>query len=313
MAYQRNDLDEARHHASEGIARCRQFVYTQALATGLSTLARVHQAEADPAGARDAISEAERIGPGADVVDLLNPVPARRAQLLLARGDVDAAAEWAAERGLTADDEPSHPREPAYLVLARILLAQSRPGDALRPLERLRAAAIADGRLGRLIEIEALRALALTATGDETGALSAMADAVALAAPEGHIRVFVDEGRSMATLLGRLVATPETELMVDGGVPVVYLGRLAQAFDEDVAGALPSKAATLQGLVVPLTDRELEVLRLIATGRQNKQIAAELYVSLNTVKKHGTHIFDKLGVTNRTAATDRARQLGLLS
>lgn len=313
VAYQRNDLDEARRHACEGIARCRQFVYSQALATGLSTLARIHQAEADPAGARDAISEAIQVGPSADVVDLLNPVPSRRARLLLAQGDVNAAAEWATERGLAADDEPSHQREPAYLTLVRILLAQSRPDDALRPLEPLRAAAIADGRIGSLIEIEALRALALTATGDQDNAMNAIAHAVTLAAPERHVRVFVDEGQPMAALLSQLIATPSTQSIVADGVPLGYLGRLAQAIEHDASETVPSGTAHLQGLVVPLTGRELEVLQLIATGQQNKQIAAELYVSLNTVKKHVTHIFEKLGVTNRTAATDRARQLNLLT
>ena len=313
VAYQRNDLDEARRHACEGIARCRQFVYTQALATGLSTLARIHQAENDSTAARDAISKAMQVGPSADVIDLLNPVPSRRAQLLLAQGDVDDAARWASERGLTADDQPSHPHEPAYLMLARILLAQSRPDDALRPLEPLRDAAIADGRIGSLIEIEALRALALTTTGDQEDAMNALAHAVALAAPQRHVRVFVDEGQPMAALLGQLIATPATESIVADGVPLGYLGHLARAFEHGAGDGMPSGIARRQGLVVPLTDRELEVLQLIATGQQNKQIAAELYVSLNTVKKHVTHIFEKLGVTNRTAATDRARQLDLLT
>ena len=313
VAYQRGDLDAARYHASEGIARCRQFVYTQALATGLSTLAWIRHAEGDPAGAQDAISEAMRVGPSADVADLLNPVPAHQAKLLLAQGDVPAAAEWTAERGLGADDQPSHPHEPAYLVLARILLVRDRPDDALKPLERIRAAATADGRLGSLVEVEALRALALAATDDGTGALGALAHAVALAAAQQHIRVFVDEGQPMAALLGELVATPSTESMVAGGVPVGYLGQLARAFDEGGPDVLRSGATTLQRLVVPLTDRELEVLRLIATGKRNQEIAAELYVSLNTVKKHVTHIFDKLGVANRTAATARARELDLLT
>jgi LuxR family maltose regulon positive regulatory protein len=313
VAYQRNDLDGARRHASEGIARCRQFVDTQALAAGLTTLARVHQAENDPTGASDAISDAMRVGLSAEVVDLLNPAPSSHARLLLAQGDVDAAARWAIERGLSADDAPSHPRQPAYLTLARILLAQSQPDDALRLLKPLQAAAITDGRVGCLIEIEALRALALAASGDQGRATSALAHAVTLAAPQRHLRVFIDEGQPMAALLGQLVASTETESVAAGDVPLKYLGHLARAFERATSDGPTRGKPHPRGLIVPLTERELEVLQLIATGRQNKEIAAELYVSLNTVKKHVTHIFEKLGASNRTAATDRARQLDLLT
>lgn len=312
VAYRRDDLDEARRHAREGIARCRQFVDTQALAVGLSTLALVNQAENDPAGAREVISEAMRVGPGAEVVDLLNPVPSCQARLLLAQGDVGAAAEWADGCGFDPDAEPAHPREPAYLVLARVLLAQDRPDDALRLLESLRVAATADGRIGSLIEIEVLRALALSAIGDHECALNATAHAVTLAAPQHHVRVFVDEGQPMASLLGQLIAAATTEPVPAGDIPLGFLGDLARAFENGAGDGSPASTGRLQGLVVPLTDRELEVLRLVAMGRQNKQIATELYVSLNTVKKHVSHIFDKLGANNRTAATERARQLDLL-
>jgi LuxR family maltose regulon positive regulatory protein len=312
VAYRRNDLDEARHHADEGITRCRRFVYTQALATGLATLARILQAAGDVTGARDAIAEAVEAGPSADVVDLLNPVPAERARLLLVRGEVDEAAAWVVERGIDAHDEPDHAREPAHLVLARVLVAQGRPADALRVLERLRAAAIADGRLGSRVEIDVLRALAMAAMDDTAGAVDALARAVSFAAPERHVRVFVDEGEAMAQLLGELVAAPATGPMDAGEAPLAYVGLLARSFDDGVAGGPAVSTSTRRGLVVPLTERELEVLRLVATGKQNKEIAAELSVTLNTVKKHVTHIFDKLGATNRTAATDRARELGLL-
>ena len=110
VAYQRNELDVALRHVTEGIALCRQFVYTPPLAAGLATLAWIRQATGDPAGALDAIGEAVQAAPGPP--GLLNPVPAQRARLLLAQGDLAAAARWTKERGLDADDEPDYPREP---------------------------------------------------------------------------------------------------------------------------------------------------------------------------------------------------------
>src|SRR6266540_1272996 len=149
VAYQRDELDAALEHVSEGIALCRQLTYSQPLATGLATLAWIRQAGGDAAGALEAIGEAARVAHGPGVTNLLNPVPAQRARLLLAQGDAAAAARWTEKCGLRADDEPSYPREPEYLVLARVLLAQDRPDQALALLERLRAAAAAQGRSRR--------------------------------------------------------------------------------------------------------------------------------------------------------------------
>ena len=154
IAYQRDELDVALRHATEGIALCRQFVYTTPLASGLATLAMIRQATGDPAGALQAITEAEQAAPGP--AGLLNPVPARRTRLLLAQGDLAAAARFPPETGLGPDDEPDYAREPGYLTLARILLAQGRPGRALALLDRLHAAAEAQDRTGSLIETGAL-------------------------------------------------------------------------------------------------------------------------------------------------------------
>ena len=130
VAYQRNELDSALRHITEGVPLCRQFVYTPPLASGLATLAWIRQADGDPDGALEAMGLAELAAPGQDVTVLLNPVPAQRARLLLAQGDLAAAARWVQQRGLSPDGEPGYPREPEYLVLARVLLAQgpSRPG-----------------------------------------------------------------------------------------------------------------------------------------------------------------------------------------
>ena len=311
VAYQRNELDGALSHVTDGIALCRSFVYTVPLAAGLATLAWIRQATGDPAGALAAMGEAVLAAPGPP--GLVNPVPAQRARLLLTQGDLGGAAHWAEETGLGPDDEPEFPREPGQLVLARVLLAQGRPGPALALLDRLHAAAAAQDRTGSLIEIRALRALALAAGGDGPAALDALASALVLACPQGYVRVFADEGPPMAALLGRLVAAQRAEHAAARRVPLDCLARLQRAFDAGRAAPVPGPAAPRPpGIVEPLTGRELEVLEMLAAGRSNQAIAGQLFVSLDTVKKHVGHVLGKLGAANRTEAVARARQLGLI-
>ena len=309
VAYERNEVDTALRHVTEGIALCRQFVYTPPLAAGLVTLAWIRQATGDPAGALDAIGEAMRAAP--IPAGLLNPVPAQRARLLLAQGDVAGATRWATDRGLAADDEPDYPRERGHLVLARVLLAQGRPGQALALLDRLHAAALSQDRIGSVIEVGALRALAQAASSEEAAAVDTLARTLTLACPQGYVRVFADEGQPMAGLLGRLLAAQRTEDAAARRVPLGCLSRLLQAFDGQLSGpGIPATA--VPGMVEHLTARELEVLGLLAAGRSNQAIAAELVVALDTVKKHVTHVMEKLGAANRTEAVARARQLDLL-
>ena len=311
IAYQRDELDLALRHATEGIALCRQFVYTPPLADGLATLAMIRQATGDPAGALEATGEAMQASPGP--AGLLNPVPAQRARLLLAQGDLAAAARFPQENGLGPDDEPNYGREPGHLALARILLAQDRPGQALALLDRLYAAAAAQDRVGSVIEAGALRALVLAACGQDADAVNALAGVLTLACPRGYVRVFADEGPPMAALLARLVAAQRS-----GGaaaaVPLGCLARLQRALGaQDVApGAGRGSVTAVPGLVEPLTSRELEVLGMLAAGRSNQAIAGQFVVTLDTVKKHVGHVLGKLGAANRTEAVARARELGLV-
>ena len=231
------------------------------------TLAWIRQAAGDPAGALEAIGEAEQASPVP--AGLLYPAPAQRARLLLAQGDVAAAARWTDETGLRADDEPRYPREPGYLVLARVLLAQQRAAEALALLDRLYAAAVAQGRVGSVIEAGALRALALAAIPDAGDAVDALADALTLACPQGYVRVFADEGTPMAALLTRLIAAQRAGSGFSGfqaatAFPLGYLARLRSAFGAEPAA--PHTAA-VPGLIDPLTSRELEVLQMLAAGK----------------------------------------------
>jgi LuxR family transcriptional regulator, maltose regulon positive regulatory protein len=315
VLYERDELDAALACATDGIALCRHLVYTVPLATGLVTLARIRQHRGDQAGALDAIGEAERVQPSPEVVGLLNPAPAERARLALARGEVDAAVGWARARGLGAGDEPSYPREREYLVLARVLLARQAPEQALGLLDRLYARAAAQGRTGSVIEVRALQALARAAGGDQAGARAGLADALALAAPEGYLRVLVDEGPPMAALLRELVGRRQERPAAADAVPRDYRARLVEAFEQaGLPVRLPVRrgGVVVTGLVEPLSARELEVLRLLAVGAPNRAIARQLVVTLDTVKRHVSNVFGKLEVANRTQAVARARELGLL-
>jgi LuxR family maltose regulon positive regulatory protein len=311
--YERDEVAAALDHATQGVTLCRQLAFTPPLAAGLAILARIRQAHGDTAAAVAAMDEAGQVELSPQVVALFNPVPSQRARLLLAQGDVTAASQWAKAAGLSPDDEPDYSREPAYLLLARVLLAQDRPGPALTLLQRLLATAASQGRIGSVIEIQALRALALAARGDHGGALGAVAEAVTLACPQGYVRVFADEGAPMRALLTRLSAARKDRRAPARDIDPDYLAGLLRACGQACA-APPSRraAAALPGMAEPLTDREVEVLRLLAAGRSNQRIAYELVVALDTVKKHVTHVLGKLGAANRTEAVARARQLGLI-
>jgi len=316
VAYQRGELDAALRHANDGVELCRQLAYALPLAIGLAVLARVRQARGDRAGASAAIEEAGRVLADPRVTSLLNPAPVVAARLLLAQGRVAEAAGWVVERSLGVDQEASYLRERDQLVLARVLLAEQTPQRALGLLGRLHALAAAQGRVSSVLEVSALRALALRAVGDEQGALAVLAEALTLAAPEGWLQVFVDEGAPMAALLGKLAASPATGRTATAAyLPAEYVERLLAAFQR--AGVpVPLRhgkgGVGGVGLLAPLSGRELEVLGLLAAGKPNQAIAEELVVTVETVKSHVGHILDKLGAANRTQAVARARELGLL-
>jgi LuxR family maltose regulon positive regulatory protein len=310
VLYERDELTAALDHATRGVRLCRQLTFTQPLATGLATLAQIRQAQGDAATAAAAMDQALQAGPSPQVVALLNPVPSLWARLTLAHGDLAAVACWAAERGLGANDEPSYMREPDYLALARMLLAQDLPGQAIVLLGRLLELAVSQGRTGSVIEIQALRALALVGR-DHAAALDALAEALGLARPQGYVRIFADQGAPMHALLTQLAAH-RGQQPTARGTPG-YLAALLRASRPVPGAPPPARAAPAPpGLAEPLTDRETDVLRLIAAGKSNQRIARELVVTIDTVKKHVSHLLGKLGAANRTEAVTRARELGVI-
>jgi LuxR family maltose regulon positive regulatory protein len=308
--YERNKLDDALDQAMRGVALCRQLGYAQWLGTGLAALAQIRQELGDQDGAMEAIGEAERLVPNPEmIVDIIFPVAVQRALLLLAQGKVEDTARWCAERALGVEDEPSYLHEREHLVLARMLLAQDKPDQALRLLERHLEEAQAQRRRGSEIEILTLQALALSKSGERELAGSILTQALTLAEPESYVRIFVDEGPPMAALLLGVLQRHQRGHLERPEYPSAhYLRKLLVALEQAASGA----ALPTEGLPESLSERELEVLQLIEAGKSNRRIAQELFVSLGTVKTHIKNIYRKLDAHSRTQALVRARELDQL-
>jgi LuxR family maltose regulon positive regulatory protein len=311
---ERGQLDEARDHAETAAEQCAQLGYFRWTVAGAAALARVRRLAGDLDGAADVLAQAERGAPHHETMtaDVINPIPIERASLRLAHGDLDAVARCLAARAVTEHDRPAYGREREHLLLATVLLARRQPDRALALLVRLGAHAQAQGRTGSVVHVRALQAVALQAAGQPTDALRTIGEALALARPHGHVRAFVDAGPTVAPLLRRLVASQHRgRATVIGADAVHEASRVLRVLHP----SRPPRAAGPDGgvgLVQQLTERELEVLALLAIGRRNRDIANELVVSLETVKKHITHILTKLAVTNRTEAVAHARALDLI-
>jgi LuxR family maltose regulon positive regulatory protein len=224
------------------------------------------------------------------------------------RNDLQAAASDL-ERTSGVGDVPRSTRESEAISLARLLIAREDHDEALQMLDRLREAAEATDKRGCVIEILTLQALALKAKDRKSRAIDVMGWALALAEPEGYVRTFVDEGPAMLGLLSEtLEARQRVRLDPANRVPAHYLRKLLAALERDASGA----ALPAAGLPEALSERELEVLQLIAAGKTNRRIATELYVSVGTVKTHINNLYRKLDAHSRTQALARARELDLL-
>ncbi len=266
--------------------------------------ARILAAEGDLAGALNLLDEAERVYVS-DFFPNVRPIPAVKARVHVARGELGEALGWVRERGLSAGDDLSYLREYEHITLARVLLARgasqgSEPDlpEVSRFLDRLLTAAEAGARTRSVIEILVLQSLAHHTGGDDASALASLGRALSLAEPEGYVRVIVDEGRPMASLLGGLAKK---------GTAGDYVRRLQAAI-----ATTEHHPADGQGLVEPLSERELDVLRLLGTDLDGPDIARELFLSLSTVRTHTQRIYAKLGVNNRRAAVRVAEERNLL-
>lgn len=298
--YEWNDLAAATRAVEQSIDLARRGGIVERLAMDHVTLVRIRRAQGDLDGAWEAMREAEQLAREhslpAGAISLVKAFPVR---LWLAQGNLPAAFHWVQETGITIDDPVPFLREPEYLTLLRVLLAQGEQDAALMLLERMLRMAEAAGRTGRGIELLAFQALAYHGKEEIPQALDALERALSLAQPEGYVRVFLDRGPPMAELLRHAGSR---------GLTPPYVSRLLSEF-----GTLPSDTPIRkQPLIEPLSERELEVLRLLATGRSNDEIAAVLVLATGTVKRHLNNIFGKLSVQNRMQCVARAQELQLI-
>ena len=340
LFYEWNDLPTAEEHLSRGLALHRRWGNTDAMAADQAEMLRLRLAQGDLAGAAAVLEEMVRLAEGARGAPA-SPFLATWAEmwdvyLALARDDVATAARWAA-----AAEAPAAAGAPAAgahraaagvflhefreLTLARVYLALAREGrgvagqseaDPLAKagglLSQMLAAAENDGRWGRAIEVLILLALVREAAGEGSEAQSLLERALHLAGPQGYVRAFVDEGAPLEALLRTPAGATGTRAGGKEDTSTGYAARLLAAFPQAGEDTAPAQSGRAPWPVEPLSERELEVLRMVAAGLTNREIGERLFIAVSTVKSHTNSIYGKLGVKNRTQAVARARELDLL-
>ncbi len=314
LAYEWNDLPAAERYLSQAAELMAKTSPSWWL-SGQVILARLKQAQGDRDGARQAIEAARQLASESDTEMDDVVVAAYAARLELAQGNLDAALHWAQARQASAAQAVHRPvkdaealtmselmREIEGAIVARIYVAVHQADEAQAVLTPLVAAAEAGGRAGSLIRLLTVQALAFAAQGERASAVHALQRALTLAEPEGYVRTFIDEGDDVHKLLLDLKTS-----IADAKLQH-YVEQLLAAFGQPDRPPAPD----VQPLVEPLSDREIEILRLIAEGLSNQDIAERLFLALPTIKWYTTQIYGKLGVANRTQAVAKARALDLL-
>ncbi len=303
IRYQWNDLEAAAALAGQALTLCRRWGFVESMVHCCQSLAWIYRAQGD-------VDRAQALRQEADEIALRRALfphsehgwAASRMRWWTAHGQCDQAARFAEERRLSPDAQITPTNEGEYLCLARLQLAQGETGHALRLLERLLDTFLLAGRTGRLIEALVLQSLTFQASGEHARADEAIGRALALAQPEGYVRLFVDEGPAVAQLLQGVRGN------VGQGL-AVYVDRLLGAFGQE---EVQSAAAHPAPLIEPLNTRELQILRLIAAGMTYQEIARELIIAVSTVQTYVRSLYPKLGVHSGLEAVARGRQLGLL-
>ena len=322
---ERGDLEAAAQHLLTSQKLGEQTPTTDWLHRLCVSQARLKEAQGDLDGALVLLDEAERVYVRAPLPDV-HPVLALKARIWLKQGRLAEALGWTREQGLSVEDDLRYTREFEHIMLARVLIAAGKSNqeagsldEAARLLGRLLQAAETGGRMGSVIQILLLQALVYQAQDNLPHALAPLERALALAEPQGYVRLFVDEGESMRFLIAdfrlQMDKRPRRAAGEDPEELKAYTAQLLAAFSKP-AQALPpkSKIQNQQSKILPepLSERELEVLKLLRSELSGPEIAGQLIVSLHTLRTHTNNIFKKLGVNNRRAAVHRAEELDLL-
>lgn len=331
--YERNDLDNATLHMSEALKLSKHGYEPAIIHDAYTLLGCLHHARGDMDGTFDAITEAEHLLQSSeDTESLLLSLATHRIRAAIAQGNVQAAVHWAQERRLDRTAFSSEPDRLRQLVLAKTALSQYRPEEALELLAPLLQFAEMRGLNDALIRGLVLQALAFDQQGDAEQAYSALMSALRLAEPEGYVRTFTDEGLPVLHLLRALRDLCDIEDSERRpAIGTAYLDKLLDAFgvatkrDWEMTGRRSSAETTGSGgnvahpessamheLLTPVSEREIEVLKLISEGKTNSSIADSLFISLSTVKTHINNLYSKLGVESRTQALARAREFHLI-
>ncbi len=298
--YEWNNLEAAENNTQQAIELCQRWGHFVNLAASFVLLSRLKQAQGDLDGAQQAIQRAEELTRAhALALRAESWVKAFRVRLWLAQGNQEAAIRWVEESGITSADEFSYLREAEYLTLGHVYLATEQFDPLLELTRWLQTATEASGRMGSLIEILALRAVAFQVKGEHDHALVPLEHALILAQPEDYLRVFLNEGAPMAELLRRAGTR---------GIEPQFVAKLLSEFEQIADNPI----TVVQPLIEPLSNRELEILHLLADGLSNSEIAARCVISIGTVKAHTASIYRKLNVNSRMKAVARARALNLL-
>jgi LuxR family maltose regulon positive regulatory protein len=306
ISYQRGRLDEAQAHIEAGRRLGDQLGFPREPYRWRLVRARILQAQGDIDAALPLLEEAERLYLSEFSPDI-HPIPAIRARMLVAHGRTGEARAWANRAGLLSTDELTYVREYEHLTLARLLVAEAADGrDAALPaalalLERLLTGAENGRRDGSRLEILVVQALARQGAGDGAGSFIALDGAIELGEGEGYVRVFLDEGAPMRRLLNAAAKRSKAP---------GYIHELVRASTGATGVAGPSPAR--QALAEQLSEREVEVLRLLRSDLDGPGMARELVVSLNTLRSHTKNIYAKLGVGSRRAAVRRGEELDLI-
>jgi LuxR family transcriptional regulator, maltose regulon positive regulatory protein len=316
-----NELDEGVRSVIEGIERGRQGGNESLVASGSTTLARLKLAQGQVDDALDLTMQVEQLAQTCTIPLIASHAAAMQALIWVARGNTAVARHWVREAQLSVNDELSYAREFEHMTLARVLLAQGQYETALPFLQRLLLAARAGGRRRKVIEVLLLQALGYRHIHNgTTRAMTALGRALSLAQPEGYMRIFIDEGPPMLSLLSAFRTFPAQQSPAASPRNVLhYVEKLLSMFGEDqglannaLSPAHKSLALREQPPVEPLSEREVEIVRFIAAGMSNREIAQKLVVTVGTVKWHLANIYGKLNVHSRTQALVRARDLDLL-